>query len=448
MSYQAIICKIYTRVHPGADKLQLGTCYGHQVIVGLDTQDETLGCFFPVDGQLSHEMCYENNLYRTGRGENKDKEKSGYFESSRRLKTINLRGAKSEGLWIPLEFLAWTGIDLSTLVDGYTFTDLNGKGVCQKYYTQATRKAMNNQGKKAKKKKDVAMFFKHFDTGKLKYNIASIPNNSRLIITAKLHGTSGRTGHVLVTQELHPLKAFWNKYFSWTGQGFQKQKKWQHVSGSRNVILDYNFNDGYYKNTDFRKQIHDRFALRKGETIYYEIVGWTGMDDQNNPFAPIMGIHSLGKKRQSNKTMASLAKQYGESMVYSYGCEPGEFKVYVYRITMVNEDCDAIEYSWDQVKARCKELGLNHVPELQQTLFTQEKTYGSLALDPETLMKTCEVFCEGSSILDDKHIEEGVCIRIEHPDLFDIYKFKGFNFLTAEGIIKDSEDYIDLEEIS
>ena len=57
MSYTAIITRIKTRPHSNADRLQLGTCLGNQVVVGLDTKDGELGIYFSTDGQLSERMC-------------------------------------------------------------------------------------------------------------------------------------------------------------------------------------------------------------------------------------------------------------------------------------------------------------------------------------------------------------------------------------------------------
>ncbi len=61
--YSAIVTKVLTRPHPNADKLQLATVTGMQVIVGLDVKDKELGVFFPSDGQLSNQFCELNDLY-------------------------------------------------------------------------------------------------------------------------------------------------------------------------------------------------------------------------------------------------------------------------------------------------------------------------------------------------------------------------------------------------
>jgi hypothetical protein len=51
----------------------------------------------------------------------------------------------------------------------------------------------------------------------------------------------------------------------------------------------------------------------------------------------------------------------------------------------------------------------------------------------------------GPSMLDQNHIKEGVCVRIEGGLHNKTFKFKSFEFKVLEGIIKDS-GVIDAEE--
>lgn len=60
--YCGYVVKIKTLPHPNADRLQLATCMGNQVIVGIDVPDESVGIFFPADGCLSKEMLTNNKL--------------------------------------------------------------------------------------------------------------------------------------------------------------------------------------------------------------------------------------------------------------------------------------------------------------------------------------------------------------------------------------------------
>ena len=65
MSYNAYVTRIKNvRPHPNADRLMLGECFGNTVCVDLSIANETLGVYFPTDGQLSKEFAEANNLLR------------------------------------------------------------------------------------------------------------------------------------------------------------------------------------------------------------------------------------------------------------------------------------------------------------------------------------------------------------------------------------------------
>lgn len=56
--YCAYITRIKNlRKHSNADRLLCGECFGNTVIVGLDTQPNELGVYFPVDGKLGVEFA-------------------------------------------------------------------------------------------------------------------------------------------------------------------------------------------------------------------------------------------------------------------------------------------------------------------------------------------------------------------------------------------------------
>jgi hypothetical protein len=456
MSYQAIIAPISVRPHPDPtiERLAVGTVAGYQVIVNKNIEDQRLGVFFPTDGTLSHEMCYHNNLYKPGKGVNINPEGSGYFESNRRVRTQKFRGVPSEGIWLPLVSLAWTGIDLSTLVAGQTFTTLNDKLVCEKYYSTVTLRVMAANAKQGRRTtKSIPMFKEHYDTPQLRYNIESIPVGAHLIITEKLHGTSGRSIHGLTHTTTVQAPA-WVRGWNWLADhshGWLRPvnltpyeveiKTWEHVLGTRRVVkyADGNSVNDYYAGTDFRNTVHSRMVLHKGETVYYEI---TGYDDHGKP---LMSNYDLGTKDDVYK---ELRASYGKGpMVFSYGQDPGTCGVWVYRITMTNEDGYSVEYSWPQVVARCKELGLNHVPVLDEFVLDPISAGEGNYIDREGLLKYCAEAARGSSVLDSKHIREGVCVRVESPQFNTTLKWKGFEFAHLEGI-KKNEDYIDLEEVS
>jgi len=68
--------------------------------------------------------------------------------------------------------------------------------------------------------------------------------------------------------------------------------------------------------------------------------------------------------------------------------------------------------------------------------------------DAGKLRTLCESLCGGVSVWDDRHIREGICIRVEHPQMFTILKLKNFEFLAMETVQKDSDDVVDIEEAS
>lgn len=56
--YSAFVTRIKNlRKHSNADRLLCGECFGNTVIVGLDTQPDELGVYFPVDGNLGIEFA-------------------------------------------------------------------------------------------------------------------------------------------------------------------------------------------------------------------------------------------------------------------------------------------------------------------------------------------------------------------------------------------------------
>lgn len=430
--YEAIICKIQD-IKPidNCDNIVLGNAAGHNVIVSKETKESQLGVFFNNDGQLSKDFCYYNNLHKD-KSLNRDKTKHGFFENNRRVKTIKLREQLSFGFWCPIEFLSWTGINIKTLNNGFTFTELNGKKICQKYFTQATKNFIKQkQGKKSKHNKtkyNYPQFVEHFDTKHLRSMVGSIPNGSIITISEKLHGTSHRVSRTLKKYKFNKLKQLCNKHLPLKFKDFD----YEYVSGSRRVTLNNKkTDDGYYKNNKFRqdinKQIEQR-GIKRGESIFGEIVGYVENDK------PIMAIHKPKEK--------ALKEKYGNKFCYSYGCEPNQSKFYVYRITQTSLDGNVIELSNYQMRARCSELGLNCVPLLEGPFIYYQQ-------DKETLLNVCKVLSEGDSSLDNRHLKEGVVIRVEGPNNYEtFFKYKSWDFMELEGFLKNKENYVDLEEIS
>lgn len=434
-NYKAIITPIVNiRPHSNADRLMLGTAAGHQVIVSTDTIEGTLGIFFPEDGQLSLEMCRQNNLHRHTHLNIDPNAKAGFFDDNRRVKAQRLRKEMSMGYWVELDLLKWTDYDLSKLKKGDLIDELNGQPICNKYYTPATCRMMVGaaglRGKKSKRsirKESFPDFREHFHTQKLRMMVDLIPTGAILSISEKVHGTSARTGLLPCVKELNWFQKLWNKVL---GEKF-KTSEYKYVTGSRRVVLDAKQVDdgGHYSGKQFRATIHNKIkdiGLYYGETIYYEIVGYS------EDGALIMGTHNIEDPK--------LKKRYGDKMIYKYGCDPGVYKIAVYRITRTSSDGAVTELPWTQMVTRCRELGLDTVPQIKEPFIYDGNS--------SKLLELCEELSQGNSLLDTDHIREGVVLRVEAPNIEIHYKYKSFWFCELEGIAKNSDSYVDPEEVA
>ena len=431
MSYKAIVSRIHTRPLPGSDNIVLGTCQGYQVIVGKNIEDGQLGVFFEAGGQLSEGFASANDLVR--RKDADGKPAGGYFEPHRRVKAVKMRGAKSEGYWCPLDSLAYTGANLENLTEGFEFSDLNGHPICNKYFTPETLRAQAANGKKSQKEN--IMFAKHIDTTPFKRGMNMIPEGAVIYISEKLHGTSFRYSHVLEESEIEyrGLMKFVAKWLNLP----TTRREWVYLNGSRNVVLEKRAPgaEGYYGKEDFRRHATSGIALHKGEVIYGELVGYTETG------APIMSPQST-----SGLNDKAVKSRFGDTITYRYGAEDGQCKTYIYRITRVNEDGHAVDLSWPQMVNRCRELGLTPVPLIESFIFDG---------DYEKLAERVSVLTDGESgmdalpsRLDTSHIQEGVVIRYESEHGTDWLKSKSITFGLLEGYLKDSDSYVDAEEIA
>lgn len=450
--YKAIVCKIVTSPHPNADKIQIGHAFGHQVIVGLDVKDGDLGVFFPTDGQLSEEFCKANDLVARY-DENGAKIGGGFFDEKRRVRAQSFRGVKSDGFWVPESYItnavnmfgeikyAHIGYD-----PGVTFDTYAGVPICNKYITDATRKAAQSHAKAQKARRQVNMP-EHVETEQLRYFIDQIRDGDVVTVTRKLHGTSGRYGNVMtitpVEIPLTPLDKFLNLF-----RAFKKSPvtlypgEFQYQIGTRRTILAQNAT-GYYGSEQFRRDAVKTLEgnLFRGEVLYFEIVGYV---DEHRL---IMGEQDIKDKE--------LQKRFGKKMRYTYGCEPGQHKIFVYRITQENLEDIPIELPWEQVQARCVQLGVQTVPELFREIVPSdaEDRGTTREADRKYMMNTLDQIINGESgqeaipdPLDNRHIMEGVVVRVDSPRGTQFYKMKSWVFGVLEGYIKDNKDYVDAEE--
>ena len=453
MAYTGFVVKVeHLRKHSNADRLQIATFFGNDTIVGLDTKIGDIGIYFPVDGQLSERFCAVNDLVR--RKDENGKQAGGYLDPEKRnIKALKLRGEKSDGLYMPITCLA-DFCKISDLKVGDTIDTVNGELICQKYIPHQSRTPGVSGSKAVKKAKaNIApTFYEHVDTAQLAYNLNAFKPGDTVQLTLKMHGTSGRTGYLPL---IHTKQSWFDKLFHRHGKDY---KEYGYITGTRRVVLDGKRSGGFYDSDDFRMAMATKFEnkLRKGEVVYYEIVGFQGPNG-----APIMSQVANSKVKDPEFT-----KQYGATTTFSYDCEQtssyeepehetGSWhpccEVYVYRMTMVNEDGDVVEYSPTQIKERCEQMGVHTVMEFETFIIPDTvQLHGVGAFQEvnagEYVLRKVEQYFDGPDPIGKTHVREGVVARILNRSNFAVYKHKNFSFKVLEGIAKDEATAPDIEE--
>lgn len=414
------------RPHGNADRLQIADFFGNETCVSLDVAIGDKGIYFPTDLQLSTAFCEANNLVR--KKDEAGNEIGGFLDPVKRnVKTIRLRGEPSDGIYLPIAALAFTGADLNSLQIGEQITIVNGVEICQKYIPRSKNPSGGTAaGNKTRKKKvPVApLFLEHADTEQLAYHLSAFKPGDEIEITLKMHGTSGRTGYLPVLKGYK--RSLLDKILRRQGEPIYD---WGYVSGTRRVVLD-NYEGGFYGDNSFREKHSKAFEgkLHKGETVYYEIVGFTDSG------VPIMGDADNRKLHDKE-----FLKQYGDTTRFSYGCTLGESDVYVYRMTMTNEDGVVVEYTPDFMRYRCEQMGVKTVSVFWKGFAEETIDWNDAGMTTgEWIMNKAEQYYDGPDPVGKTHVREGVVVRIVNRPKFTAYKHKNFAFKCLSGIAIDS----------
>jgi hypothetical protein len=117
--------------------------------------------------------------------------------------------------------------------------------------------------------------------------------------------------------------------------------------------------------------------------------------------------------------------------------------IYVYRMTMANEDGDVVEYTPDFMRYRCEQMGVKTVPVFWRGILhglSEEWDYG------EAVKNKADEYTDGPDPIGKTHIREGVVVRIINRPKFTAYKNKSFEFKVLEGIVKSEALEPDMEE--
>jgi hypothetical protein len=411
-NYTAVVVKL-SNTFPlqGLDNLVGVSVFGNTCIIPKNYDLNQLYVFFASETQLSPEYISKNNLYRNS-NLNEDQKSKGYFEDNGRVKAIKLKGNVSTGVVMPVSSV--NKLDTGSLKLGDEFNEIDGVFICRKYIVKKSS-GNNNAPKQNKVLDDIIdskLFPQHIDTEHLLKNLDRIYLNDNIVISLKLHGTSGRVAHTITKKKLR-WKDRWAKRF-----GVQVvEEEYNYVVGSRKVVKSVAFNELKNKNHYYEEDLWTRVAnelfagkLHKGEAIYFEIIGrdYTGAEIQKD---------------------------------YTYGFDRP--KVFVYRITNINPNGVEVDLTWDNLETRSKEIGVDVVPALYRGTYHHflTKHGGDAAVNllefSENLMK--KLFYDNPSMLDGNVVEEGICLRVENYPRPRTYKLKSPKFLLHEGAMADKE---------
>lgn len=406
-NYSATVVRISNlRPHTNADRLICTSIFGNNVIVGKETKIGDLGLYFPLESQLGLEFAQANDLIRRGGGQ------GGMFDDNRRVRAQKFRGERSMGFWIPIDSLqklhpyiydgVQEGDELTTfgLPDG-TCYQISAKYIPRTSQTPGSGK--KKEGRKPRESRIIPDQFRfHFDTAQLGKNMHKIDPKDLIVVTWKLHGTSAIVSNCLVKKKLGIVLNILNKIGVPVKDSYH-----DYIYASRRVVKN-EFEEAkqhFYKEDLWSRVGKELFEgnLHTGETIYYEIVGYT----------------QEGGMIQKD---------------FDYHCEPGTYKVYVYRITQTAADGTVFELQWQQVKQRCAELNVPHVPEIfhgyASDLHPHEEDQNWHENFLQTL-KSLYVYDQDSQFCRNRVPEEGICLRKEGL-IIDTFKLKSFRFLEYE----------------
>lgn len=364
----------------------------------------------------------------------------GFFNKNGRVRSIRLGGVQSMGYLFTLDELAKynpnvKNISLNQYV-GEDFDTIEDKLFIKAYVPFVPERRQVSKVEKRNKKIEQfdrmvkGEFSFHYDTQMLAKCIGRLKPSDVVTITSKLHGTSICIGklHVKTPIKLPFYKKIWNGFIDTTGL-FKSLRitdytiEYGNVTSSRTVIknqyINKNVTNGYY-GVDVWSEYGNLIYpfLSEGMTIYGEIIGYLTNSD---------------KMIQKN---------------YDYGCNKGENKLMIYRITTTNEDGTKHEWNVTEVKEWTEKLVKDH-PEIADRIHVIDLLYhGTLAdLYPnlslmdhwhenvlESLRNEKERFNmeKNDPICKNKVPFEGVVLRIDNDEFAEAFKLKCQKFLSKE----------------
>jgi hypothetical protein len=398
----------------GADMIVKTIVNGNTVVCSKNVKEGDKMLYFVSGTKLNADYCKKNNLYDKSE-ENLDTAQKGFISfKQKRVKAIKLRGEISDGMLMPINSLYSLISNADWLQIGNEFTDIDGVSICEKYIVPVQQRG-NNATKSHKQPKGIdrlieGQFYLHGDTDNLRKNIGKINPDDIIGIHYKKHGTSMVVGNVLVKTPL----SWYEKLLKKIGVNI-KEEDYDIVYSSRKVIKNQYLNPtkgGGFYGEDIWGVVAKEIGhlIPKNWTLYGEILGYTALG------APIQGK-------------------------YDYGCNVGEHKFYVYKISVVNPDGKVIFLTDKQIEEYCEKVGLLYkdtfiyygeavdlFPHIQPSVTSnidiwREKFLNSL----EYLYNEKDCY-----MCNNKVPEEGIILRKENMYSYEAYKLKSKRFILGE----------------
>ncbi len=147
---------------------------------------------------------------------------------------------------------------------------------------------------------------------------------------------------------------------------------------------------------------------------------------------------SVSNKKTNDK---AFIKQYGDMTTFSYGCDPTgviapKNDFYVYRMTLTTPDGYTVEYSPEYTRYRCEQMGVKFVPVEWRGYIPEHPASENddTITAGEWIMNKAEQYYDGPEPIDQRHVREGVVVRLVDKPSFTAYKIKNFSFKCIEGI--------------
>lgn len=405
-NYSATVIRVpKVRKAENSDRLYIIDVMGITAIVDDSwiAREGELALLFPAEVQLEPGFMKANNLYRD-KELNDDQTQGGYIDTNRRVRAMKLRGNISNGLVMPMSSIWVASTD--ELSEGDVFDTIDGYAICRKYVVPVKATSAQNRAdskiKKAFKRVDTTYLPEHFETGQWLREEGHVQAHEELIITQKLHGTSVRLANTVVKRQHTKREKLAAKFLG----ARIADHEYDLVAGSRKAIKDPNNpNQDHYYQTDIWTDALSVYGDRipKNVIVFGELVGY---------------VPGTGAAIQKGHT---------------YGVQPGQYELYVYRVAIITEDAELYDLSWDQVRDFCSRHGLKHVPELDRmpkavfdVMDFNEKNFWEVQQDSKQMFDYLTPYTDEPVRLSEggTGADEGIAIRVERGLTPEIYKYK------------------------